>query len=97
MTRLRWPAPHNPRPRAAAKAAQQILDADRSRRSSRMSQADEDRAVLAAMPGVAGQIAERTGLGVDRVGAALSRLKAAGRAAKSGKQWTNSSRQWRTP
>jgi predicted Rossmann fold nucleotide-binding protein DprA/Smf involved in DNA uptake len=87
MTKMRWPAPRNPRPRAAARVAQQILDADRARRIARQENAGEEAAVLDAMPGAASALAERTGVSIDRVGAALSRLKATDRARKHGREW----------
>lgn len=87
MTKLRWPPPRNPRPRAAAAVAQQIVESDRARRARRAPNDHDDRAVFAAMPGTALVLASRAGLPIDRTGAALSRLKAAGRARKAGKVW----------
>lgn len=87
MTRMRWPAPRNPRPRAAARVADEILKADRAGLAQRRATAEDDRAVLRAMPGAADALSLKTGIPIDRTGAALSRLKLAGRAVKAGKQW----------
>lgn len=88
MTRMRWPAPRNPRPyQSLDKKAANIGESGREARTERFLRQKEDRAVLAAMPGTASQLAAATEIPIDRIGAALSRLKARDQASKRGREW----------